>query len=135
MGMERILVVDDELIVAKDIQTKLIKFGYDVPAFASSGEKALKITERMQPQPDLVLMDIKLGGKKDGVEIAQQFRDRFNIPVVYVTAYTDEKILEQAMKTEPLGYLVKPFETRELYSTIKLAMYKQKMEKQLTDRE
>jgi len=135
MGMERILVVDDELIVAKDIQTKLVKFGYDVPACASSGEKALKMTERMQPKPDLVVMDIKLGGNKDGVETAQQLRDRFNIPVVYVTAYTDEKILEQAMRTEPLGYLVKPFEVRELYSTVKMAMYRQRMEKQLTDKE
>lgn len=135
MGSERILVVDDELIVAKDIQTKLIRVGYDVPAFASSGEKALKITEQMQPQPDLVLMDIKLKGNMDGIETAQQLRDRFNIPVVYITAYTDEKILERSMRTEPLGYLVKPFKERELHSTVKLAIYKHRMEKQLTKRE
>lgn len=91
MESERILVVEDELIVAKDIQNKLKRFGYDVPACASSGARALHLTEQMQPQPDLVLMDIKLKGNMDGIETAQQFRDRFIIPVVYITAYTDEK--------------------------------------------
>ena len=127
----KILVVEDEYIVAKDIQNTLKKLGYSVPALVSSGEDAIKKTEEIRP--DLVLMDIVLKGILDGVETADQIRSQFNIPVVYLTAYADEDTLQRAKVTEPYGYLIKPFQERELHSTIEMALYKQNMEKQLKD--
>ncbi|MFQ6115774.1 MAG: sigma 54-interacting transcriptional regulator, partial [bacterium] len=131
MASERILVVEDELIVAKNMQNNLKRMGYDVPAFISSGEEVLRKTEQMHPKPDLVLMDIKLKGDMDGVEAAKQIHERFDIPVVYVTAYADKETLQRAKITAPFGYLLKPFEARELRAVVEIALYKHKMEKQL----
>ena len=129
----QILVVEDEKIVAKDIQNRLRNFGYAVPAIASSGEEAIK--KAAEVQPDLVLMDIMLNKSMDGVETAKQIRERFNIPVVYLTAYADDSTLQRAKITEPFGYILKPFEERELYTTIEMALYKHKMEKRLKESE
>jgi len=131
MAPARILIVEDEAIVATDIQSTLKALGYDVPAIAFSGEEALKKVEEIQP--DLILMDIVLKGEMDGIEAAQQIRERFGIPVVYLTAYADSIILKRAKITEPFGYLLKPFEDRELHSTIEMALYKQQSEKALQD--
>ena len=131
MAKAKILVVEDESIVAKDIEKRLKSLGYAVPAVVSSGEEAIKKTA--QTHPDLVLMDIKIKGDVDGVEAATQIRARFNIPVVYLTAYSDEKTLERAKITEPLGYILKPFEERELHTAIEIALYKHKMEKKLKE--
>jgi len=129
----RILVVEDENIVSKDIENRLKSLGYAVSAVASSGEEAINKAE--ETQPDLVLMDIMLKGDMDGVECAEQIRDRFNIPVVYLTAYADDKTLQRAKITGPYGYILKPFEERELHTTLEMALYKHKMERRLKESE
>ncbi len=131
MAEIKILVVEDESIIAEDIRRSLQNLGYSVSAVVSSGEKAIKVVE--ENSPDLVLMDIMLQGKMDGIEAAEQIRSHFNIPVVYLTAYSDEKILERAKITEPFGYIIKPFKERELYINIEVALYKHKMEKKLRE--
>jgi len=129
----QILVVEDENIVAKDIEHRLKALGYHVPALASSGEEALKRAQ--ETSPDLVLMDIRLKGAMDGVETAEELRRRFNIPVVYLTAYADANTLQRAKVTEPFGYILKPFEERELYTCIEVALYKHQMERRLKESE
>lgn len=133
MAGKQILVVEDETIVAEHIRRSLQNMGYSIPITVSTGEKAIKETE--DNHPDLVLMDIVLGGKMDGIEAAMQIRSRFDIPVVYLTAYSDEKILERARITEPFGYVIKPFDERELKINIEIALYKHKMESALRERE
>lgn len=122
-----ILIVEDESIVALDLESRLNRLGYQVVGIAESGEDALSLAELRHP--DLALMDIRLKSSMDGVETAQQLRARFDIPVIYLTAYADETTLERARVTEPFGYLVKPFEERELHSTIEMAHYKIEMDK------
>ncbi len=129
MATSHILVVEDEGIVAKDIKNRLKGFGYAVCALVSSAEEAIKKVEEMHP--DLVLMNILLKGKMDGIEAAEQIRNRFNIPVVYLTAYTDDETLQRAKITEPFGYILKPFEDKELHTAIEIALYKHKMEQEL----
>jgi diguanylate cyclase (GGDEF)-like protein/PAS domain S-box-containing protein len=129
----QILVVEDENIVAKDIEHRLKALGYHVPALASSGEEALKRAQ--ETSPDLVLMDIRLKGAMDGVQTAEELRRRFNIPVVYLTAYADANTLQRAKVTEPFGYILKPFEERELYTCIEVALYKHQMEQRLKESE
>ncbi len=133
MTNARILVVEDEGIIAKDIQNILKSLGYAVPAIASSGEGAIK--KAAETFPDLVLMDIVLEGHMDGVEAAEQIRDRFGIPVVYLTAYADNKTLQRAKITEPYGYIIKPFSERELHTIIEMALYKHQMERKLKESE
>ncbi len=130
---EQVLVVEDETIVAEDIRRTLQKLGYYIPATASSGEAAIKKVEVFNP--DLVLMDIMLNGKMDGIEAAEQIRSRYDIPVVYLTAYSDKTTLERAKITEPFGYIVKPFKERELEINIEIALYKHKIEKRLKESE
>lgn len=127
----KILVVEDEGIVSEDIQKILEHLGYEVTALASSGEEALaSIKEKI---PDLVLMDIVLIGELDGVQTAEEIKKNFDIPVIYLTAYTDENTLGRAKITEPFGYITKPFEDRELHIIIEIALYKYKTEKSLSD--
>jgi PAS domain S-box-containing protein/putative nucleotidyltransferase with HDIG domain len=133
MEKTKILVVEDESIVARDIRNMLLGIGYEVTAVTSDAEEAVKIAEKEQPQ--LVLMDIMLKGDISGVEAADQIYSRLNIPVVYLTAYADETTLQRAKETEPFGYLLKPFEERELKSTIEIALYKFSMEMKLRERE
>jgi len=129
MADAKILVVEDENIVAKDIENSLKSLGYAVSAVVSSGEEAVKSAE--DTHPDLVLMDIVLKGEMDRVQAAEQIHDQFNIPVVYLTAYADEKTIQRATTTEPFGYIVKPFERRELQSSIKVALCRNKTESKL----
>ncbi len=128
-----ILVVEDESIVAEDIQNKLKKFGYTVLASVSSGEEALQ--KAADNHPDLVLMDIKIKGNMDGVEVAKEIYARFDIPVVYLTAYVDENTLERAKITEPFGYIIKPFKESDLRTTIEITLYRHQREKKLKERE
>ena len=129
----KVLIVEDENIVAFNIQNRLEGLGYTVTAVISSGEVALqKVAETF---PDLVLMDIKLKGTIDGIQAAEQIRKEFQIPVVYLTAYTDEETLNRAKLTEPYGYILKPFEARDLGTTIEMALYKHMIERQLRERE
>ena len=135
MSSARILVVEDERITAEDIKDGLKSLGYEVPAVVHSGEDAVcKATEL---QPDLVLMDIKLEGEMDGIEAAGEIKKHFDIPVIYLTAYSDENTLERAKMTEPSGYVLKepsgfvhkPFKESELHTVIELTLYRHKMEK------
>ncbi|SDG08772.1 CheY chemotaxis protein or a CheY-like REC (receiver) domain [Methanolobus vulcani] len=123
----KILVVEDENIIGLNIKKKLKSFGYTVPAIVSTGEEAIKMAEITFP--DLILMDVRLKGNMDGVEAAGEIRKNFDIPVVYLTAYSDDEVLEKAKKTEPYGYIVKPFKANDLKSNIEMALYRHKMEK------
>jgi hypothetical protein len=126
----RILVVEDEEIVALNIKNILRKFGYEVDALTSLGSEAIEIAEKSHP--DLVLMDIHLQGDMDGVEAARHL-SRLDIPVVYLTAYSDPATLERAKISEAFGYLLKPFKDRELHTTIEIALYKHRMETKLRE--
>ena len=126
MSKAKILVVEDELISAKGIRSALKSLGYDVLDIVASGKEAIQ--KASGSQPDLILMDIKLDGEMDGIEAARQIKDRFNIPVVYLTAHADDATLERAKITDPFGYILKPFEERELHVAIEIAFYKHKME-------
>ncbi len=127
----RILVVEDEHIVAMGIKRMLKSLGYTVTGVASSGEDAISKAE--STFPDVVLMDIMLKGDMDGVEAAREIRERFDVPVVYLTAYSDNKILERAKKTEPFGYIVKPFDEKDLHSSIEIALHRHRKEKETTE--
>ena len=129
MSKTRILVVEDEVIVAQDLKATLEKLGYAVPGVVSTGEDAIDKAGRLRP--DLVLMDIVLKGDMDGIQTARHIRKGLEIPVVYLTAYADDATLERAKITEPFGYLIKPFEERELRTSIEMALYKHRMEKKL----
>jgi len=129
MGNARILVVEDEVIVLRDLQQTLAQLGYDVPAVATSGAAA--IAQAAAVRPDLVLMDIRLRGGMDGITAAQQIRTQLAIPVVYVTAHSDALTLQRVHPTAPYGYILKPFNERELYVAIETALYRHKVEDKL----
>lgn len=129
----RILVVEDEAIVAMDISVRLRALGYEVVGPASTGVEALEIAEASRP--DLVLMDVMLRGGMDGIEAARRIRETTGAPIVYLTAYADENTLRRAKVAEPLGYLLKPFEERELRTTIEMALYKHRTEVRLRESE
>ncbi|HEX5735266.1 MAG TPA: EAL domain-containing protein [Blastocatellia bacterium] len=133
MTQARILVVEDESIVALDIQDRLESLGYDVPATVASGERAVEQAGALSP--DLVLMDIQLKGRMDGVEAADHIRQRFGIPVIYLTANADHPTVQRAKVTEPFGYVIKPFEERELHTSIEMALYKHQAEQTLKESE
>jgi len=124
----RILIVEDEGIFAADLKQRLEALGYTVVGCVPSGEKAL--AEVGIKTPDLILLDIHLEGKMDGFQVAQQVRERFQIPVVFITAYADEETLRRAKVTEPVGYLVKPIGRRELEPLIEMALYRHNTEKE-----
>ncbi|MCP4110810.1 MAG: response regulator [Desulfobacteraceae bacterium] len=124
MAKTNILIVEDEFLIADGIRKSLEKQGYVVCAIVSSGEDAIQKAE--SEKPDLVLMDIVLKGDMDGIEAAKQIRSDLNIPVIYLSAFSDKNILERAKITEPYGYLIKPFKNRELYANIEMAIYKAK---------
>jgi DNA-binding LytR/AlgR family response regulator len=122
MDKLNIFIVEDESIVAKDIQNSLTKLGYNVVGFANNGKDAIeKITELM---PDLVLMDIMIKGGLTGIEVSEKIKEKMNVPVIFLTAYADEGTLSRAKITEPYGYILKPFKEIDLHSTIEMAVYK-----------
>ncbi len=129
MTNAQILVVEDEFVIAMELEDRLKGLGYDVLAVVDSGEKAIQKASKLRP--DLVLMDIMLKGEMDGVEAADQIQTRFDIPVIYLTAYASEHILQRAKITAPLGYLIKPFEEKSLHTTIEMALYRHQMEQKL----
>lgn len=128
-----ILIVEDERIVAKDIQVSLKQLGYQVPAIASSGKEAIEKTGEICP--DLILMDINLKGELDGIQTAKYIKSYFNVLIIYLTAYADDNTLDRAKETEPIGYILKPFKIRELHATIQVAIVKHRIENKLKDRE
>jgi len=123
MSQARIMIVEDERITAEDIHDILTQLGYLVTAVVSSGRDAIREAERTKP--DLVMMDIRIQGDMDGIETAREIRERYDIPVVYLTAHADRETLERAKLAEPLGYLVKPFQEPELLASIEMALHKQ----------
>ena len=129
MSQTRILIVEDEAIVARDIAQQLTLLGYKPVAQTPRGEQALVLADQLRP--DLVLMDIQLAGEMDGVAAAQAIRERFAIPVVFLTAFVGDATLERAKVTEPFGYIIKPFQDRELRTVIEMALYKHQAETRL----
>jgi PAS domain S-box-containing protein len=125
----RILIVDDEIIIAREIEARLTAMGYAIAGIASAGDEAVRVA--MECKPDLVLMDIVIKGGMDGIDAAEAIRQECQVPIIYVTAYTDEKTLERARLTEPFAYLVKPFSERELKANIEMALYKSRTERRL----
>lgn len=133
MDRVRILIVEDEGLIARDVEDMVRNAGYEVCAVVGTGEEAIERAEKTRP--DLILMDIILRGAMDGVEAAEKIRERFNIPVIYLTAHTDENTLQRAKLTEPLGYTLKPVEQKELITVIEMALYKNEMEIRLKERQ
>lgn len=128
---KKILIVEDEQLIAHSIERSLFKAGYSVPGMATSAQEAFEQIE--QTMPDLVLMDIHIQGPSDGVETARTIRERYHLPVIYLTAHADADTLERAKITEPLGYLVKPVNHANLPSSIEMALYKHKIDRQLEE--
>jgi len=133
MSARQILVVDDERIVAAGIKHELEDFGYTVTGLASSADNAVE--QAVRGKPDLVLMDIHLKGERDGIEAAREIRDRCGIPVVYLSAFADPETIARAGATEAYGYLLKPYEERELQTTIEIALAKHQSEHRLVETE
>ncbi len=129
MPLARILIVEDESIIALDIQNQLLRKGYQVVGRVTSGEMAVQ--KALTLNPDLILMDIRLEDRMDGIEAARQIQAQLSVPIVYLTAYADEATLQRAKETSPLGYLLKPFEERELDTMIQMALYRYQAEKKL----
>ncbi len=125
----KILIAEDEYIIAIDLKKTLEKLGYVITAYVTSGQDV--ISHARTDNPDLIIMDIMLEGEMSGIQAAEAIKQKYNIPVVYLTAFTDEKTLQKAKITEPVGYILKPFEERSLHSAIEIALYKHEMETQL----
>jgi PAS domain S-box-containing protein len=133
MTVCRVFIVEDEVIVASDIAETLKSLGYSVAGTAKYGETAIQNIAEIKP--DLVLMDIHLAGKMDGVQTAGEIHKTSDIPIIYLTAYADKALLDRAKLTEPYGYLVKPYDERELQSVIEMARYKYAMDTKLKNSE
>lgn len=129
MSTARILVVEDESIVSRDIQNTLKKLGYEVAGSATNYEKAIELAN--SENPDLILMDIMLKGDKSGIEAAEKINETLNIPVIFLTAYADEATLSRAKTSLPFGYILKPFKEIDLRSGIEMAIYKHAKEKEI----
>lgn len=129
MGKIKVVIVEDESIVAKDIQTILKNLGYNVVGVYAAGEKALADLENVQP--DIVLMDIMLKGEITGIQAAEIIRERYDVPVVFLTAYADESTIEKAKTAIPYGYIIKPLKEKELETTIEMAINKHKSDMEL----
>jgi AmiR/NasT family two-component response regulator len=127
----RILIVEDDGLIATDMHQVLTAAGYEVTAVVASGERAVQ-TAAADP-PDLVLMDIKLPGALDGIAAAARIRTRQNIPIIYLTGYADGALIDRAKVTEPFGYLLKPLQDKEVQTTIEMALYKHRMETALRE--
>ncbi|WP_406657818.1 response regulator [Methanolobus sp. ZRKC2] len=128
MTDEKIMIVEDEKIVAMDIKDSLENFGYNVPCMASTGKDAIELANIHNP--DLILMDIVLKGDMDGIQAAEIIHNHCDVPVIYLTAYSDEKTISRAKLTSPFGHILKPFEDRELRTNIEIALHKRELEKE-----
>jgi serine phosphatase RsbU (regulator of sigma subunit) len=133
MIAHRLLIVEDERLVAEELRERLQRLGFTIVGVDSTAEEAITHVEYFRPS--LVLMDIRLQGSQDGITAANVIRQRFGIPVVYLTAYSDPATVERAKVTAPYGYLLKPFHEREILVTIEMAIFKHSLEKQLREAE
>ena len=123
MAKTKVFILEDENIVAKDIEQSLKKLGYDVIGIASSGEKLIELLNSGL-QPEIFLMDIMIKGEMDGIEVAEYVKKKYSLPIIFLTAYADEDTLSKAKITEPYGYILKPFKEIDLHTTIEMALYK-----------
>ena len=128
---EKIMVVEDEWVVADQLCRNLEDLGYRICSTASAGDEAIRKVEA--DSPDLILMDIVLKGKLDGIEAAARINSQFNIPVIYMTAYTNQEYIERAKQTKPFSYLVKPFNQEELNANIEMALHRHVTDKEIKD--
>ena len=131
MPAKSLLVVEDEALVARDIKARLTRMGYLVLGTAGRGEEAIE--KALALRPDLILMDINLKGEIDGVEAAIRIRALYDVPVIFCTAFSNEATLERAKVSEPYGYVLKPFDNRELEINIEIALYKHRVERDLAE--
>ncbi|WP_029458410.1 HD domain-containing phosphohydrolase [Solidesulfovibrio alcoholivorans] len=129
----RVLVVEDEAIVVMDLRRRLERLGYELAAVADTGEEAVRLAGVVAP--DLALMDIMLAGPMDGIAAAARIRERFSVPVVFLSAHTDPETLRRAGEAVPHGYVIKPFEDRELGTALEIALYRSRMERRLAENE
>ncbi|MFW5843882.1 MAG: diguanylate cyclase domain-containing protein, partial [Spirochaetota bacterium] len=129
MDSQRILIVEDERIIALDLQRRLEKFGFNVVGIAATADESVELAGEYRP--NLILMDIMLAGPVDGIEAATRIKQTLSIPVVFLTAYADDTTIERAKDAEPFGYVLKPFKERELYTTIDMALYKSRLHAEL----
>ncbi|MCZ6502210.1 MAG: response regulator, partial [Gammaproteobacteria bacterium] len=127
---ERILVVEDEALVARELKSRLIQMGWEVAGIAY-GEEAVELAR--ETRPDLLLTDIHLKGGANGIEVAQRICEEMDIPVVFLTAYSDAETVAKAKSVTPFGYIIKPVENREMQITIDMALYKFKIDKELKE--
>jgi len=130
---KRILIVEDECLIAEDLKMTLQQFGYEANSIVAYGEEVLSVAREIKP--DLALIDIKLRGGMDGLSAAQNLYNELGTPVIFLTANANIDTIKKAVKSAPYGYLIKPFQERELQVTIELALYKHKMNRFLRDRE
>ena len=131
--MHRLMVVDDEAVIAMQLEESLAAMGYDVVGTAASGEEAREMAKNVRP--DLILMDIVMPGKQDGIVAAEAIKSEMDIPIIFLTAYAEENLVQRAKKVEPMGYIVKPFQERGLKAAIEVAFYKKESEQRLRDSE
>ncbi|MCA1914802.1 hybrid sensor histidine kinase/response regulator [Methanospirillum hungatei] len=127
--MTQVLIVEDEAIVAESIASKLRRYGYEVVDTLPTGEEA--VDKAGKTRPDVILMDIHLAGKMDGIQAADRISSQYHIPVIFLTAYADEQTIARAKEAGPFGYLVKPFRERDLYVTIEMARERSRLEAEL----
>ena len=133
MSKEKIFIVEDETVISMGLTHRLKKSGYEIVGTATTGEEAVKLIS--SAKPDLILMDILLRGKIDGINAAEEIRKSHDIPIIYITAYSDEKTLSRAKATEPHGYITKPFDQKDLETTIEIALFKYKTELKIKENE
>lgn len=129
--MNKIMIVEDEAVIALRLQQRLKSMGFDVTGVAYSGEEAVESARDLRP--DLILTNIMIPGKLDGIQVAEIVKSALDIPVIFLTAYSEDKIIERAKQAESYGYIVKPFQNRELKSAIEFALYKKDMERRLKE--
>lgn len=133
MTATRLLIAEDKIVVANNLQDRLQAMGYSVVDIVSSGKEAIQLTKELRP--DIVLMDIKLQGEVDGIQAAQEIRASCDVPIIYLTGHADEATLQRARLTEPYGYLLKPFDVLELHTTIEMALYRHAAERRVRESE
>ncbi len=129
----RILIVEDEAIVAEDLAMAISDMGYEVAGRAASAEQAIR--KALELRPDLILMDIVLKGKKNGIDASHEIKKKIGVPIIFLTAYSDTGLIDKAKSIEPYAYIIKPFQEKQLFASIEIALYKNRMEKKLKESE
>ena len=131
--MKKIMIVEDEAVIALRLEQRIAEMGYEVIGMSHTGEGCVKKARSLLP--DLILMDVMISGDLDGIDAAKIMKEELDIPVIFMTAYTEDQIIERAKEVEPYGYIIKPIRDRELKATIEIALYKKEMERRLQESE